>query len=148
MSVVVRRLLLVILLLGLPGTGVELLLMGHTEGFWQLVPLVLIALSLLALGWHGVDRKAASLRVFQATMILFVMSGAAGVLLHYRGNVEFELEMYPTLSGWELLRKALTGATPALAPGTMLQLGLVGLTYTYRHPAFLSLTRENASDRS
>jgi hypothetical protein len=27
------------------------------------------------------------------------------------------------------------GATPLLAPGIMLQLGLVGLLFTFRHPA-------------
>ena len=50
-------------------------------------------------------------------MALFVLSGGIGVALHYRGNVEFELEMYPSLSGLELVRKTLTGATPVLAPG-------------------------------
>ena len=28
-----------------------------------------------------------------------------------------------------------SGATPTLAPGAMVELGLLGLAYTYRHPA-------------
>ena len=41
----------------------------------------------------------------------------------------------------KLVWKALRGATPALAPGALAQLGLLGLLYTYRHPA-LTHTRE------
>ena len=117
------------------GTGAELLLLGHTEGFWQWAPLVLMAVSLVTLGWRVVARGARSLRVFQSTMVLFVLSGAVGLWLHYHGNAEFELEMYPTLQGFELFLESVTGATPTLAPGTMLELGLLGLAYTYRHPA-------------
>ena len=70
--------------------------------------------------------------------ILFVISGFAGLFLHYQGNAQFELEMYPSLKGLELFRKAIKGTTPpTLAPGTMIVLGLLGLAYTYRHPALL-----------
>jgi hypothetical protein len=68
-------------------------------------------------------------------MMLFIVSGGIGIGLHYDGNVEFELEMYPSLSGVELIGKTLTGATPVFAPGTMALLGLIGLALTYRHPA-------------
>jgi hypothetical protein len=39
------------------------------------------------------------------------------------------------MKGMDLLSKAMTGAAPALAPGAMIQLGLLGLVYTFRHPA-------------
>ena len=123
-------------LIGAVGTGAELLLLGHTEDLWQWVPLVLMAVSLVTLGWRVVARGSASLRVFQGTMMLIVLSGVVGLWLHYHGNVEFELEMYPGLQGFELFRESMTGATPTLAPGTMLELGLLGLLYTYRHPAW------------
>ena len=122
-------------MLGVVGTGAELLLLGHTEDLWQWVPLVLMAASLVMLGWRAVARGARSLRVFRGTMILLVLSGVVGLWLHYDGNAEFELEMYPDLQGFELFRESVTGATPTLAPGTMLELGLLGLLYTYRHPA-------------
>jgi hypothetical protein len=44
--------------------------------------------------------------------------------------------MYPDLAGWKLFKDSMMGATPALAPGAMLQIGLVGLAWTFRHPAF------------
>ena len=137
--VTLRRMLMGILVLGLVGTGTELILLGHTEGWQQLVPVVLVGLGLLVLGWYGITRRTQSLRVLRWTMGLFVTSGFVGLMLHYRGNVEFALETYRTLAGWDLFREAMTGATPALSPGTMIELGLVGLAYTYRHPM---LTRD------
>jgi hypothetical protein len=56
--------------------------------------------------------------------------------LHLQANTEFQLEMDPTLRGWALLKKSIVvKAPPALAPGVMMQLGLIGLAYTFRHPA-------------
>jgi hypothetical protein len=133
-----RGFLLIIFLVGLFGAGGELLLLGHTEDFRQWIPLILMSLSLIVLGWRMIDRSRASLRIFQITMLLFVASGFVGMLLHYRANAEFELEMYPAMQGLALFWKAIKGATPpTLAPGTMIQLGLLGLAYTYRHPALL-----------
>ena len=131
----VRRWLLATLLVGTIGMEGELLLIGHFEEWVQLTPVVLLALGALALVWHAAAPRAATVHAVRSVMALFVVSGAFGVVLHYRGNVEFELEMYPTMSGLELVEKTLTGATPVLAPGSMALLGLVGLTQTLRHPA-------------
>ena len=61
-------------------------------------------------------------------------AGLAGLYFHYRANVEFQLESDPTLAGRALLMKVLEAkAPPALAPGVMIQLGLVGLAYTLRY---------------
>lgn len=138
---VLRGVLLGVLVFALVGTGIELVLLEHTEDAWQLSPLVLIGLCLAVLGWHAVRRGPLSLRVFQLTMLLFLGSGVAGVLLHYRGNVEFEREMTPALTGTELFKRAMMGATPALAPGTMIWLGLLGLAYAFRHPTLTARTK-------
>ncbi len=130
-----RGFLLILLLIGILGTGAELLLLEHIEDVWQWAPLILMGVSLAVLGWRAVDRGRVSMRAFQGTMILFVVSGFVGLWMHYQGNAEFEREMYPTLKGLALFWEALKGATPTLAPGTMIQLGLLGLAYTYRHPA-------------
>jgi len=140
----VRTFLLIIFIIGLLGAGAELLLLEHTEEFRQWIPIILIVASLLVLGWHGLSRGPVSMRAFQGTMILFVLSGFIGLFLHYQGNVEFELEMYPSLSGLELFGKAMQGATPALAPGTMIQLGLLGLAYSYRHPVLRNPIEKNS----
>jgi hypothetical protein len=131
----IRRVLLGTLLFGVPGMALELLLIGHVEGSLQYVPVVLLGIGLVALAWHALAPGAVTVRVVQVTMTFFVISGISGVALHYRGNVQFELEMYPALEGTELIRRTLTGATPVLAPGSMALLGLVGLAQTYRHPS-------------
>ncbi len=140
----IRGFLMSIFIIGLFGAGGELLLLGHTEDFRQWIPLTLMSLSLIVLGWRAtIDRRRLSLRIFQITMLLFVVSGFAGMLLHYRANVEFELEMYPSMQGLQLFWKAIKGkAPPTLAPGAMIQLGLLGLAYTYRHPALVESTKK------
>lgn len=130
----IRRLLLGTLAAGMIGIGTELLLLGHFESVQQQIPLVLLALGALTLGWHAAAPQPTTVRALQATMALFIVAGAIGVGLHYQGNVEFELEMYPSMGGFELVQKTLTGATPVLAPGSMTLLGLIGLAHTYRHP--------------
>ena len=140
MPPVLRKLLLVTLIVSLVGTLVELLLLEHFDDAWQWTPIALLTASLLTLGWHGLERGATSLNVLRGLMVLCMVSGLVGLLLHYKGNVEFELEMYPDLSGWKLFKDAMMGATPALAPGAMMQLGLVGLAWTFRHPAFKPAT--------
>ena len=134
----IRRWLLWTLAAGVAGTGLELLLLGHFESASQVIPLVLLACGTGCVVWYAAAPRRASVRVMQAMMALFIASGVLGVALHYKGNVEFELEMYPTMRGFELIGKTLTGATPIFAPGSMILLGLVGLACTCRHPAALS----------
>ena len=74
----------------------------------------------------------ASLRALQIVMGLFVLAGFVGVVAHFHGSAEFQLELNPRLSTWELLEKILHAkAPPLLAPGMMLQLGLLGLAYAF-----------------
>ena len=65
-------------MLGVLGTGVELVLIAHYEDTLQLVPLASIALALAVLIWHSVKSDARSVRALQATMVLFIVAGAAG----------------------------------------------------------------------
>lgn len=130
----IRAFGLSLFVLGVVGTGTELMLLEHTEDTWQVVPLVLMAISLAAIVWFVVVPGRAALLAFRAVMALFVASGFAGIFLHYKSNAEFELEMYPSMKGFELFRESMMGAMPALAPGTMIGLGLLGLIYTYHHP--------------
>ena len=116
------------------GTEVELLLLKHTDGVWQLLPVYLVGAALLAAGWVGASPGPSSLRLLRGIMWIFVASGLAGIVLHFRGNVTFEQESDPSIAGAALLRRAVMGASPTLAPGTMLQLGLVGLVFLFRHP--------------
>ena len=63
--------------------------------------------------------------------------------------MEFQLEVQPELSGSTLLWKVLQAKTPpALAPGVMAQLGLIGLAYAYRHPAIAQGATTLEEDRN
>jgi len=133
---VVRRFLLLILALVMAGTTVDLMLLDRHEDAWQLVPLVLNACGLLSLAacwWGGGPRSVVLLRV---VMALFIGAGALGMTLHYLGSLEFQKELDATQSGWPLFVKIITAkAPPMLAPAVMSQMGLLGLLYTYQHPA-------------
>lgn len=131
----IRRLLLATLIAGMAGTASELLLIGHMEDPWQLVPIVLLAVGTVVALAHAVTPQRFTGRLLQLVMALFLASGGIGMVLHYRGNSEFELEMAPSIAGVELVKESMTGAFPVLAPGTMILLGLVGLALTYRDGA-------------
>lgn len=98
------------------------------------MPVILVGIALLLVIWVIGSAGAASLRLLRAMMWVFLLSGLAGVVLHFRGNITFEQESDPSIAGAALLRTAVMGASPTLAPGTMIQLGLVGLAFLFRHP--------------
>jgi hypothetical protein len=129
-----RRLLGGTLVLGLVGTGSELVLLGHYEDAAQYTPLIVIAVGLVVVAWLMLRPSAASIAAARIVMAACMATGAIGIGLHYDGNEEFELEMYPTLSGWQLLSRTLTGATPVLAPGAMTLIGLIGLAHVETYP--------------
>jgi NO-binding membrane sensor protein with MHYT domain len=130
-----RRWILAALLVGLVGTAAELLLLEHYEDPWQVVPLALIGAALAALSWSLISRRPAAVRSLQTAMALCLVSGLTGVWLHYQGAAAFQLEIDPSQAGWPLFEKAIYAkAPPVLAPGMMVQLGLLGLAYSYcRH---------------
>lgn len=134
--VLLRWALLLILLIGVIGTQVELLLLKHTDGVWQLAPLALNALLVATLAWYGLSRGAGPVRTLQAVCALCVVSGGIGVIQHFRANVSYARDSDPSLSGRALYQEAVMGSTPTLAPGAMAQLGLIGLAFAFRHPRF------------
>lgn len=122
----VSRLLLAILALGQGGTVVELALLEHYESFWQWMPLVVLGIGLVCTVAVLVTRRRWIVLSYRVAMTLLILIGALGLVQHYQSNVEFELEMYPSRAGVELFWEAVRGATPALAPGALMFIGLVG----------------------
>ena len=135
-----RWLVLALLTFGMMGTGIDLLLLDHYEEIWQMAPLLLIVAGLAAAAAVAARPAPWSISALRWTMVLFIVSGIAGIALHYNGNREFQREMDPALTGWPLVVKVMTAkAPPALAPASMIQLGLLGMLFTYRHPARLQV---------
>jgi len=131
----IRTLLLAALALGSVGTAGELILLGHVDSPAQWIPLVALVVAILVQLWHAAAPGRRSVRALRLLMVAFLVSGVIGVGLHYDGNLEFERELHPKDDGMTFLTHVLSGATPVLAPGSMVLLGLVGLAHAYRHPS-------------
>lgn len=130
-----RRLLLALMVIGILGLEAELLLLEHVESAWQWIPVLSLGAGLLLTLAAWMRPTRGTLRALQGMSVLFVAAGALGVYLHMDGNLEFARESDSSLAGAALLWEALKGATPALAPGALAQLGLLGLALAHRHPA-------------
>jgi hypothetical protein len=141
-----RQLLLGVVLIGIVGLEVELALLRHADSLTQWMPHLSLLVGLLATAAVYFRPGPRILRTFQVLMFIYLLVGAWGVYLHVHGNIEFVLERDPSLSGAKLIWKALRGATPALAPGALAQLGLLGLLYAYKHPALGTANTAQAED--
>jgi len=130
----IRRLILALLTFGMTATVVDLFGLNHYEEWWQIVPIAFMGFCLLVIVWHVLTASAASLTTLRVLMVLMILIGMVGVVLHMQGSMEFQKEANPELAGWPLLKKLLAAkAPPALAPGIMVQLGLLGSIYGYKH---------------
>ena len=131
-----RRFMLAILVFAMTGTFIDLMMFRHYQDPWQLIPLGLLGLLALTLVWHGIRGSAISLRAFQIVMLLLVAGGITGVILHTQASAAYRLELDPQATWWQLASFVLhSKVPPTLAPGGLMQMGLIGLAYTYRHPA-------------
>ena len=57
-----------------------------------------------------------------------------GLMVHYNFAAHAALKSHPALVGLPLLYATLSGDIPLLAPGMMIEVGLLGLLYTFHHP--------------
>ncbi len=125
----VKKVIITAFLFMLLGTALELYLLDHYEDTLQLIPLLCIGTAILVIFLLFFQRTAFLLSVFKFILALTALSGFYGAFLHLRANYEFEKEMTPTANGWELFLESLSGALPALAPGSMIVLALLGYSY-------------------
>ena len=133
---VIRRAVLALVALGTLGFAVELTLIGHLEDANQVIPLWVAGFGLLSLLLVAMRPGINTLRLLQFAMLTYAGTGIIGITLHFKANSEFQREIDPSLGGIDLFWKVVEAtAPPALAPGVMIQLGLLGLVYTYKHPA-------------
>jgi hypothetical protein len=131
-----RRLLLGLVVVVMLGTVVDLLLLEHYEEVWQWMPLVMLGAALAVAAWAAIAGTARAVLAFRIAMTFVVVTGLLGVFMHFSGSREFQIEMDPALTGWALFVKVMRAkAPPTLAPAAMVQAGLFGLLYTWRHPA-------------
>ena len=120
---------------GAVGTLAELFLLEHFDEAVQYAPFLALAVAAAALAWALATPRRVAVQAARWSMAALALVGAVGIVLHYRSNLELELEMDPGLRGLALGWLALRGGTPSLAPGQLAQLGLIGFLFTLGHPA-------------
>jgi hypothetical protein len=128
--VTLRRLLVALMIFGASGLLVELALLEHWGELRLWGPMLVLAVSIPLAVRTLVSPIRQALLVLRACMLVMIGSGLLGVWFHLEGNLAFERELYPTHDVLPLLLEAFKGATPTLAPGALIQLGLLGLLTT------------------
>jgi len=130
-----RSLLLVLVAGGMIAVGTDLLLLGHYKDSNQLIPLTVSGATLVGIAWTAVRPGVAAIRVLQFLMLCCIGTGVIGITLHGKGGIAHQRELDPSLTGQPLFWKVVAAPDPpVMSPGIMVQLGLLGLLYTYRHP--------------
>lgn len=131
-----RRFMLAIVAFAMTGTFFDLMMFRHYQDAWQMIPLGLFGLAAMTLIWLVVQTSTISVRAFQTAMLLLVAAGVAGVIFHMQAIAGFQGELDPSTGRWQLLWTVLhSKVPPTLAPAGLMQMGLLGLAATYRHPA-------------
>ena len=128
----IRTVILAVLMFGMAGLLAELALIAHYEDATQWIPLALLAAGLVFVVLDLVLPRTWTQLLIQLTMVLIVAAGVLGVYFHFNGSREFQLEMDPQMRGTALVWHVLQAKSPpTLAPGSMVQLGILGLGYAY-----------------
>ena len=125
----VKKMIVLALLFMMIGTLLELYLLDHYEDAFQLIPVLCIAFSLINLIILFLKKSKIIIKLFKLVLVLTSFSGIYGVFLHLQSNFEFEQDMKPTATNWELFSESLSGALPTLAPMSMLVLAFIGYSY-------------------
>lgn len=111
------------------GTLLELFLLSHYEDEWQLLPILLIASSLILCIAYSLKTNQWILRTLQVMLWATAFTGCLGVYFHLKANLEFEAELHPRQTFTQHLLDSFSGALPALAPGSLLVFSLIGYIY-------------------
>ena len=124
-----KQVLVFALLFMIVGSLLELYLLDHYEDTWQLIPILSVGTTLVTLLILFFKKTTKVVNLFKAVLILTALSGVYGVYLHLQSNFEFEQDMKPTATNFELITDSLSGALPTLAPMSLVVLACIGYSY-------------------
>ena len=99
-------------------TAVEMVLIGHFEGWRQWIPTVASVLGVVAVGLIRF-RPDASMGAARVLLALIAVSSLVGSYQHLAANLELELEVRPGLGVGDVWLDALQGGVPVLASGIL-----------------------------
>lgn len=104
----------------------ELSLKSHNQGFWQLLPLIVLCVCYGFFIFFLLIKNNFASHLFQVGNACLVIVGIIGIYLHLKNNWEFELELHPSDENFNTLLNSLSGAIPILAPGAVILQGVLG----------------------
>jgi hypothetical protein len=128
-----RRFALALSFLGVVTTPIELALMHHYKDKDQIMPFVFLGLAAIGVGAAWFRPNARVLRGVRVLMILVVLGSGIGMMEHLKANYR-DATRGGGNPNW--IEDVFGGFAPLLAPGILAQVGLLGLAFTYKHPAF------------
>jgi hypothetical protein len=143
-----RRFLLLTSALLLAGTVAELLLVGHAGSAVQLLPFALCGAGLVVLLSASLRPRRGALVGLRACMVLVAAGSLYGVYEHVEHNVAFQREIQPGATAGELMKAAVGGANPLLAPGILALAAALALAATYQHPGLRKLRDAGAPNNA
>ena len=130
-----RRFMLAILAFSMVAAFLDLVFYEHYEDVWQVIPLVLLGVAAIALVGQVALRNRAATRAFQWSMVLLILGGTLGTILHAKGSADFHAELDASATRWKLVGAVLhSKVPPTLAPAALVQMGLLGMAAVYRYP--------------
>lgn len=117
------------------GTVAELLSVKHYGDRVQLIPFAMcgIGFGLVLLSWW--NPSPGMVKGTRAVMALIALSSLIGVYEHIQGNLGFAREVHPHASTTALLKSALTGRDPLMAPGILAVAAILAIAATFAVPA-------------
>ena len=109
------------------GTVAELLLAGHTDDAVQLIPFALCGLGLVIVVAAWAHPRRPVLLALRLVVLPVAGGSLFGIAQHFLANRGFAQETRPDASAVTLVREALTGGVPLLAPGILAVAAVVAL---------------------
>lgn len=101
------------------GTVLELVAVGHTDSLVQFIPFVLCLLGVIAAALVAISPAPIPMNAIRGFLVVMLAGSLFGIWEHLEGNYEFAHEIRPRADTAELLREALTGGNPLMAPGML-----------------------------
>lgn len=130
-----RQFLLWLTILICVGVIAELALTGHYDQPLQFVPFVLCGLAIVVVLGVLIRPNRTTINLLRGCMLAVALGGLLGSYEHIVGNLELAREVNSAKANANVIKTALTGANPALAPGALGITALIALAATYAHPA-------------
>src|SRR3954451_15181024 len=127
----VRRVLTGLAALLFAGATGELIAVKHYDDKVQLLPFVLCGIGLICLMGAVLHPATRVVTLIRVAMLAIAAGSAFGVWEHLAGNADFYKEIHPHATTSTLVKQALTGRDPLMAPGILAVAALLTILVTY-----------------